>query len=512
MNKVDKSQINRLRKFIPYVFLFSITLITQNIYLNIETIEWDIASYLIATQDIKSGLLPNETQWESKGPVFIYLYFLLSNFAKGSLVTFKLLNDVILFFTSVFLFELLLKKLDNKIISISGSTLFLLLMSQSWALSGYSELYALFFISLAILIITKFRYSNPHYFYVGISLSIATLINQGTAIFIIPILISEYILNNKKNYFLKIVIMSAGILIPHIVFLIVYSINNLLDIYFATFLTIPFAYIQAQYANVYELTVFFRELAEINFYVYLSIITLVLLSLSNLITSSYLKYKNEFFDLYNQLIFFSLIFYFVGSHNYYHHLIFLLFFIQFLLFKFLNNKQKFFFSVVVLFGLLSNLNTSMEKSLNNLNNLSYIQNEYPLYNLSKEIDSYFQGDYDVLAFDYNLILYYLDKKNYSYIVHPSNHYEEDIIQVLKNLGKLEENYIEKLIDSEPDVIICNPRMIIRGEPVQLNKLFNCEVSDYKKNYIKLDTRKYLIDKNLNYYFDPYKEISVFVKR
>ena len=97
MNKVDKSQINRLRKFIPYVFLFSITLITQNIYLNIETIEWDIASYLIATQDIKSGLLPNETQWESKGPVFIYLYFLLSNFAKGSLVTFKLLNDVIFF-------------------------------------------------------------------------------------------------------------------------------------------------------------------------------------------------------------------------------------------------------------------------------------------------------------------------------------------------------------------------------------------------------------------------------
>tara|TARA_B100000676_G_scaffold285945_1_gene315016 strand:+ start:223 stop:687 length:465 start_codon:yes stop_codon:yes gene_type:complete len=154
----------------------------------------------------------------------------------------------------------------------------------------------------------------------------------------------------------------------------------------------------------------------------------------------------------------------------------------------------------------------MEKSLNNLNNLSYIQNEYPLYNLSKEIDSYFQGDYDVLAFDYNLILYYLDKKNYSYIVHPSNHYEEGIIRVLKNLGKLEENYIEKLIDSEPDVIICNPRMIIRGEPVQLNKLFNCEVSDYKKNYIKLDTKKYLNDKNLNYYFDPYKEISVFVKR
>ena len=512
MNKSNHIQKKILKSFFPYTLLFFITLLTQNVYLNIETIEWDIASYLIATQDIKSGFLPNQTQWESKGPIFIYLYFFLSNIAQGSLVIFKLLNDLLLFLTAVFLFELLLQKLNNMTISISGSTLFLLLMSQSWALSGYSELYALFFISIAILIISKFKYSNIHYIYAGFILSIATLINQGTAIFIIPILISEYVLNNKKDYFLKIAMMSLGFLIPHLIFLILYSLNNLLDIYFATFITIPFAYIQAQYANFYELTVFLREVAEVNFYVYLSIITLVVLSLSNFVTTPYLKFKKEFFDLYNQFIFFSLIFYFVGSHNYYHHLIFLLFFIPFLIPKLINKKQKLFFSVVVLFGLLMNMSMTIEKSLNNLNNISSIQNEYPLYNLSKEIDSYFEGDYEVLAFDYNLILFYLDKKNYSYIVHPSNHYEEDIIKVLKSLNKLEENYISTLIDSEPDVIICNPTMIIRGIPVKLNELFNCEVSDYKKNYKKLDTSKYRIDENLNFYFDPYKEISVFIKR
>ena len=190
----------------------------------------------------------------------------------------------------------------------------------------------------------------------------------------------------------------------------------------------------------------------------------------------------------------------------------LIIFIPFLIPKLINKKQKLFFSVVVLFGLLMNMSMTIEKSLNNLNNISSIQNEYPLYNLSKEIDSYFEGDYEVLAFDYNLILFYLDKKNYSYIVHPSNHYEEDIIKVLKSLNKLEENYISTLIDSEPDVIICNPTMIIRGIPVKLNELFNCEVSDYKKNYKKLDTSKYRIDENLNFYFDPYKEISVFIKR
>ena len=159
-----------------------------------------------------------------------------------------------------------------------------------------------------------------------------------------------------------------------------------------------------------------------------------------------------------------------------------------------------------------NLNTNIEKSISNLSKASSIQTEYPLYNLSKEINSYFTNEYTVLAFDYNLILFYLDKKNYSYIVHPSNHYEQEIITVLTNLEKLEPNYISNMIDSEPDVIICNPTMIIRGEPVKLNSLFNCEISDYKKNYTKLDTSEYLIDKNLNYYFDPYKEISVFIKR
>jgi len=512
MNKVDNDLSIKLKNFLPYVVLLFITFITQNAYLNIETIEWDIASYLISTQDIKSGFLPNTTQWESKGPIFIYAYFFLSNIASGSLVAFKLLNDLILYLIAVILFQLLVKKLDGILISISGSILFLLLMSQSWALSGYSELYALLFISLAILVISRFRYSNIHYGLAGLILSIATLINQGTIIFVIPIIISEYISNNKRNYIAKIKMLAIGGLLPHMFFLIIYSLNNLLNIYIATFVTIPFAYIQAQYANLYELTVFFREIAEVNFYVYLSIISLIVFTLSNFLSSPRLKFKYEFFDLHNQLIIFGLIFYFVGSHNYYHHLIFLLFFIPFISFKLINDNQKIFFSIVISLGLLMNLNSTIEKSISNLSKASSIQTEYPLYNLSKEINAYFTNEYTVLAFDYNLILFYLDKKNYSYIVHPSNHYEEEIITVLTNLEKLEPNYISNMIDSEPDVIICNPTMIIRGEPVKLNSLFNCEISDYKKNYTKLDTSEYLIDKNLNYYFDPYKEISVFIKR
>ena len=54
-------------------------------------------------------------------------------------------------------------------------------------------------------------------------------------------------------------------------------------------------------------------------------------------------------------------------------------------------------------------------------------------------------------------------------------------------------------------------MIIRGTPVK-NTLYNCEVSDYRKNYFKLDTSKYVENPNLNFYRDPYKELKVFIRK
>ena len=60
-----------------YSFLFFLfVIITQNRFLNIETITWDISSYLVASNEIDKGFLPLETQWESKGPLqYTYIIF-----------------------------------------------------------------------------------------------------------------------------------------------------------------------------------------------------------------------------------------------------------------------------------------------------------------------------------------------------------------------------------------------------------------------------------------------------
>ncbi|MDC3227025.1 hypothetical protein OBA39_02870 [Acidimicrobiaceae bacterium] len=511
VKKYIESSLIRKNLFF-YLGLFLFTIITQNIYLNIETIEWDIASYLVASQGIENGLLPNQTQWESKGPIFIYLYYLLSIPAENTLVIFKLINDLILFLISLILFNTILSKTKEYTHAFFSSILFLSVMSQVWAQSGYSEVYSLLFLSISYFIITNYRFNNLSYLLTGILFSISSLINQGTVIFLLPLIISELTLNSRRTYFRKVLNLGIGFTIPHLFFLLLYLINGLIDIYLATYLTIPLGYVQANYASFYELFVFSRELMEYNLYLYLCLLSLIFINLLNLFKKYTKKTKLIIFDLDNLNVIFGLLFYFIGSHNYYHHLIYLVFFIPFMMNKINFSNQKKFIYVLILISSLSILQNTYKESLNNLTNINNLQQNYPLYNLAEEIDSYFIDDYDILAFDYNLILYYLNKPNFSYIVHPSNHFEEFIIEVLSDLDKVNSNYISDLINKEPDVIICNPRMIIRGIPTEISSLFNCEVSDYKKNYFKLDTKNYKNDENLNYYYDPYKEISVFIKK
>ena len=503
---------NIIFKYANYLFLFFILIVTQNELLNYETIEWDISSYLVASQDIKNFHVPNQNQWESKGPIFIYLYYLFSIISGKSFVIFKIINDLLLFTISIVLYEITYIKTSQKYIAFSASLFFILFMSQPWAISGYSEIYSLLFLSISYLLLLKFRYSKNIFVFIGILFSISTLINQGTVIFLIPLLVSEYFRSNQKKFINNSFRILFGFLIPHLIFLILYLMTGLIDIYFATFVTIPLGYISANYSTFYELIVFSRELFEYNLYLYISFLTLFFFMFKKFFESYSFKIKTSLSNIDILNVLFGLIFYFVGSHNYYHHLIFFIFFVSISVGNIFYDKQKNIFFLFTFLAFLTVFQTSFEKSFNNLRNYDSIQNGYPLYNLSKVIDSNFDNDYTILALDYNLILFYLDKPNFAYIVHPSNHFEDFIIDVLSDLDKVEKNYIETLINEEPDVIICNPRLIIRGEPVDLRSKFNCEVSDYKKNYLKLNTLSYKNNENLNFYYDPYKEISVFIKQ
>lgn len=486
-------------------------ILSQNIYLNFETIDWDVASYLVASQDIANGNVPNQYQWESKGPVLFYFYYLLMLFAGKNFLIFKLLNDLILIIITIFLY-LTIYEISNKdkLKSIFSSLLFLVLMSQSWAVGEYSEIYSLFFISCASYLMVAKISDRYKYIYIGTLLALSTLVNQGTILFALPIL--HYIFldtrgKNLKNGLIKFI--TPGIII-HLLFLLYYSYHSILDVYITTYIQIPLGYIQSNYANLYELKVFFRSFYESYHPIYFALLSILIFLITQLFTL-FNRLSNYVNDWIITFLITSVIFYYVGSHNYYHHLIFFLFAISLSIIKIPNSQSLLIYSFISIASILLIIQDG-NQTVYNLKNTESLFEDYPLRKLSQEIDMQFQNDYTVLALDHTLILYYLDKPNYTYIIHPSNHAEDYIVKTLASLGKINENYLEEiLLYQDPDVILCSARMIVKGNPTK-NTLFNCAVDDYRKEYIKLDTTKYEQNLNLSYYVDPYREINVYIKK
>ena len=333
-------------------------------------------------------------------------------------------------------------------------------------------------------------------------MSFGTLVNQGSVIFVVSFYF--WILFELKNRKLFLPF-SFGLALPHIIFLVIYFMNNLLDIYILNYITIPLSYTGESLSTFYELRVWLREYYAYNYFLYVSFILVGFYYFSSL-------FKEKNFLNFNSInIFLSILIYFLGSHNYYHHLYYLLFFIPFLIpeIKAKNHKVLIFLCLIAASSIV--LIEKTKNSLDNLINIDSVYKEYPLYQLSNEIDSYFtDDDYTILALDYVLVLHYLDKENFSYIVHPTNHFDELVYKPLEKIGKIKINNIEYLIGKEPDVILCNNKMTVRGVETVIGS-YNCNITEYKNNYLQLDTSKYNENMNRDRYRDNIKTMNVFIK-
>ena len=494
-------------KLLSSLYLLILVLLTQNYLLNYEIIDWDISSYMVASNEISRGFLPNETQWESKGPVLFYMYNFLLKIVGKNFLLFKILNDILLFIISLILYASTKKESENDIkFSLIPPTLFILLMSQPWGLSGYSEIYSLLFIAFSYYLY-KNKLSKQTYFLIGVLLSLSTLVNQGTILYFIGFL---FILLRKKNeqhnYNLKKIFF--GFLIPHIFFLYIYFYNNLLNIYIETFINIPIAYTSSSYSNIYELRVYLRKFYEYETSLYF----IILLILFSILTDNIMNIKKFKLIIYNDnliFIFISLSFYFIASHNYYHHTIFLLYFLSLYVQNITSSSNIILLSILTVLSVSTLIISHSGNSYKYLYNHQSTYGNYPLKSLAEEIDSYFEDDYNILALEYNLLLHYLDKPNYSYIVHHTNFLEPYILSSLERINFIESNYAEYLVNRKPDVIICSDYMIVRADVVK-SPIISCNLDSMPEGYFSINTEKYFTE-NLNFYRDPYKEIVVFIK-
>lgn len=490
--------------------LFILTILLQNHLLSYETITWDVSSYLVASQEIGLNKIPFETQWESKGPLLLYIYYFLSNLTNKNYIYFKLINDVILFFSVVTIYFGMQKlSQKNKLLSIVSCIYFLLVTSHEWFLSEFSEIYCLIILGIVYLIFDQNNLQNNNFYLIGFLFSILTLINQGAIVLVIPYLIRLIYLRRDKGLFFLLYKTGIGFLVPYLFFIFLYLKNNLLEIFIANYVEIPLGYTSSSNSSISELLVVLRRIFQFNQFLYYFIFICFSFLLLNFFK---IRKISLIFDINVLNFLFGIAFYFIAGHNYAHHLFYLIFYFSFLFYIFTQEQRSLLISILF-FALLTISYNLFPNSILNLASTKKLYENYPLRSLSEEIDQYFDTDYKILALDYVLILFYLDKPNVSYIIHPGNHYEEFIVDELIRLNKIktnEFNHISYLIETEPEVIICNATDIINGEAVNRD-FYNCAVDDYKKNYYKLETEMFKSNPNLNLYKNPYEKINVYLK-
>jgi len=519
---VKKIKINSLFNLFFLLFIFLYLIIFQNYFLNYETITWDVSSYLVASQELEQGNLPFSTQWESKGPLNNLLFYLLSSFVGKNYVLFKLLNDLLIFFIILNLYYYLQKKNKNNSLNYVSLVFFTVLFSTQWYVSEYTEFYCLILLSYVHYFYLKKSNSKSKFLFIGILFSFSALINQGSLIIILGYLYYFFINYEKsrlKNIYLY---LGTGFILPFLFIIFIYARSNLFEVLLANYFYIPFGYTGSSASSLYEIRVFLREIFNYNMYLYFSLVSIPILLTKDFISNK-TKFYSFFKDLDYILFIFGIAYYFVAGHNYYHHFIYALYFLCIILTKVSLIQNKQFISILIFASFIfANLNYT-DRSIKNLSDIENVYLNYPLKNLALEIDSHFESKtYTVFALDYVLVLYYLDKPNYSYIVHPTNHYQGYITDPLIDAGLLVEDEVEKLFNSKPDVLICNTKAIDNGgqvinfDPIFFGKLIeenqsnSCSLEYLEDDYFLIDSKKYRDSANLNFYKDPYKDMNVFI--
>ncbi len=453
--KIFKFKLDGILQLVPILIIFVFTLLSQNNFLQYEILDHDTSTLLLISQELFDGFLPYERQWDDKQPLFYFLSYIILSLTNKNFLLFKVVFDIFTFLNAVIIYLFAYKKLGKSITtSTTSSFLYLLVSSQPWANSEYSEIMSLTFLSIGFYL--SFGRRNKYSVYlVGLLFSISTLINIGTAVFIIGFLFTLY-LNSKKNFVSVYSKFFIGFSIPHLLMILIYYLNGLFKVYLTTIFKIPITYTTTDSYFFYGLRVFIESIFNTNIFLCL----LFLIPLFNMLNVVYEIILDKFQDRINLsttlFLFCSILFFYLANKGYYHHLIYLIFFvsISLSLVNSINLKIVLFLSFFIV--LINHFPSYAINSYSNLSEHKKIYEEYPLRNISEELEQVVTDNYvSILALDNLLILFYLEQKNDIYIVHPTNHNEYFIIDNFINENLIVADYVEQSLQSNVDLIICS---------------------------------------------------------
>ena len=502
---------NKVAKLFPPGVLMLLTLLTQNAYLNFEVIDHDVSTSIVIANDIFKGFLPYENSWDDKQPLFYFFNFIFLLLVEKNYVLYKVLFDLFIFLNAYLIFSIVCKQYKQETYKgLLSSITYIFILSQPWSNAEYSEIMSSTFLGLSFYIFLNEEFKKVNYFFAGLFFGVSTLINIGSGIFIFGFILLIFIFF-KPNLYQRIGYFTSGLFCIHALVLLVYVLNGLVEIYLTTLIKIPLTYTSTDTYFFYDFRVFVEEIFTTNIFLF-TMALILLFSIMNVITDNkrlfFISFQTSSFLIFMTL---SLLFYYLAGKGFYHHLIYFVFFLS-LAIIFINWSNLlliFSFSFVMT---LATYNINLFKSsFTNLSNTEKIYENYPLRQISEEIESKFIDEFSVLSLDQVLILFYLDRSNEVYIIHPTNHTEYFILDNLIQGKFIKEGYLEDSLNSNPNLLVCSTND--KGElfySIESINYFLCNENDLTSYTIYKYEQKFLKDgeyyrnqeKNTNFFLYP----------
>lgn len=455
----------------------------QQVYLSKEVIGWEISTYLSMGQDINRGNLPYEFQLEAKGIFLFYIYSIIDLLSNGDYRIVKLLHDVPLLVLTILMFSTLQLK-GKKANIIAGLLLYTSILSiEYYGEIAYSEHFSLLSIALGIYLLE--RKKDTDFLFLGILFSLATLTNHGTVVFFIAA--TFYVYSKYRKQLIRFFI---GFSIPHLFFLFIYFINDLLRVYLTANIQIPLGYTtessgERVVAFLYGFIDTFRGLYSYN----------ILLSGAALFITAFIGYlalsSFRSYSAANTLS--TLPYFFIGGliHMFfigpapgrYNFLIYL--FCLYIINLQENISIKFLLPLVFITSL-SIFQSSYQKSFENIQNFDTIEDNYMLQGIARELQTKYDVDSSstVLALDHHLILYYLDVPNVSYVNHPILLFINEINLFDNPENTTKKEIFDELMSKEPDVVLCNGALYKFCDEIDNYKRINKDYDIFVKLFNK----------------------------
>jgi len=466
-------------KYLVLLFLLVQTFVIGISTYHIESLSPDVDSFLLVGSEFGRGSLPYEYQYENKPPLLFYIFYIFSVITSKNPILLKVLKDLIIFsliLSSIALGSTLDTKNDYK--KYSPSLVFLLLIGLNRFQSLFSEYLSLCFLSLACIVVLKFKHDYK-FFIVGFLLSITTNLNIGSFIFVVGFIL--FLILDKRSI-LNIVHFFVGLLSVHFFIFVLYLKANLFDEYIMAMLEIPLIYSNGVFKyrdNFSELLLSYLNESSLLYLLFMLILVCFLVLFFKTI---YLKLLSSNELLILIMINCSILFFYLAKKGYSHHYIYFFYFISFSFLFIKNVKFINIFYFILIIANLNMINNKLPQSFENILHFESLKNNYPQYSAYLNIKNSIDEVQTVFAEDHMLILYYLNKRNESYIAHKGLFDYEEFLNVLIKNNKIYKNEIEQNIKNKPDLLIIK------------NKNFDDSLG--YKNLYKIDrvTSVYIIEK------------------